>query len=146
MERNERRFSGFHASKTRKRRRIRIAPYPNRKYAEAFLLKSKALGSQAEDLLRFAMYAEEFISRRKNKEKALEYFRRVKEIDIYSDEIINAINNPSLYAFALIELSGFYRMFDDAEKATECLVKARRLELPDDIRKILEIQTIILSL
>ncbi len=103
--------------------------------AEDVLLKAKFLGSQGAEVLLFALYALHLREMGKDIVVLVNAFNRMKEIDVFSEKIVNEINNEYIHSAALSILSDFYRVFDhDNGKSFECLVNALKLEWPDDVR------------
>ena len=107
--------------------------------AEAALLEARSLGSQGAEVLLFSLYARRLRELGKSDATAIPLlqgaFSRVKKIDVFSERIVDEINNESFHSVALMILSDFYRVFDhDNGKSFECLAKAMQLEWPDNIQ------------
>ena len=107
--------------------------------AEAVLLEAQSLGSEGAELLLFSLYAEHIREMGKSDVIAARLlnnsFKRVKKIDVFSENIVSEINNEYFHSAALMMLSICYRVFDnDTDKSYECLVNTLRLELPDDVQ------------
>ena len=113
--------------------------------AEAVLLEATSLDSLGAEVLLFSLYARHLDDMGKDRETAIPLleaaFRRVKKIDVFSEKIVEEINNEVFHAVALRILSDFYRIFDhDVGKSFDCLVKTLRLELPDKMREAIRAQ------
>ena len=111
--------------------------------AEAVLLEAQSLGSEGAELLLFSLYVEHIREMGKSDviaERLLDNsFKRVKKIDVFSENIVSEINNEYFHSAALMMLSICYRVFDnDTDKSYECLAKTLRLELPDDVQAKIE--------
>ena len=113
--------------------------------AEAVLLKAQSLDCLGAEVLLFSLYARHLDDMGKDRETAIPLletaFRRVKKIDVFSEKIVEEINNEVFHAIALDILSDFYRIFDhDVGKSFDCLVKTLQLELPDNIRESIKVK------
>ena len=100
------------------------------------LQEARSLGSKGADVLLFSLYKDHANEGESEMNLFGQAFKRVKNIDFFSENVTDEINNERFQYHALLGLVTAYLVFEDnANKAHECLVRALETDWPDDFKE-----------